>query len=207
MTRGTVLHRWLSAIAVVSLLVAACGSPSGSATTTTTGSAESTTVADQTTVETVEPSLTSRPTNPPIPPRTTSTTSRSTTTSKAGASDSTSAESTPTTRPPTTTTKPTTTTTTEPTTTTTAPASKTVPGSVVSFGYDPNPITVSVGDTIRWTNNSAIPHTVTSSGNWDSGNLASGANFSKVFDTPGTFDYFCTIHGAGVMSATVVVSP
>ncbi len=102
---------------------------------------------------------------------------------------------------------PETTTTTAPNTTTTTQGPKTAAGSIFSFGYNPDPITITVGDTVRWTNNSGIDHTTTSSGNWDSGSLGAGASFSEVFDSPGTFNYFCTIHGAGVMSATVVVNP
>ena len=173
LTRGTVILRWFGQVAVASLMIAACGSPSGSAPTSTSGPFGSTTAAD-TTVGTVQPSSASQPTNPPISSSTTSAL---------------------------------TTTTTKPTTTTTTSTAQTITGSVVSFGYNPNPITINVGDTIRWTNNSGIPHTVTSSGNWDSGSLTSGARFSEVFDSPGTFNYFCTIHGAGVMSATVVVNP
>ena len=188
MSRETVLLRWLAAVAVLSLLVAACGSPSGSATTTTTvSSADSSTVADQSTLETVQPSSTSQPTNPPI---SASTTSGSTTTVK------------PTT---TTTAKPTTTTTAKPTTTTTVQISKTVAGSIVSFAFNPNQIVINVGDTVTWTNNDPVDHTTTSAGNWNSGSLTFGASFSEVFNSPGTFNYFCSIHPS--MTATVVVNP
>ena len=72
MSGETVLLRWLAAVAVLSLLVVACGSPSGSATTTTGSPADSSTVADQSTLETVRPSSSSQPTNPPISASTTS---------------------------------------------------------------------------------------------------------------------------------------
>ena len=180
MSRETVLLRWLAAVAVLSLLVAACGSPSGSATTTTTvSSADSSTVADQSTLETVQPSSTSQPTKPPI---SASTTSGSTTTAK-----------------------PTTTTTAKPTTTAAAQTSKTVAGSIVSFAFNPNQIVINVGDTVTWTNNDPVDHTTTSAGNWNSGSLTLGASFSEVFNSPGTFNYFCSIHPS--MTATVVVNP
>ena len=196
MSRETVLLRWLAAVAVLSLLVAACGSPSGSATTTTTvSSADSSTVADQSTLETVQPSSTSQPTKPPI---SASTTSGSTTTVKP---------TTTTTAKPTTTTtaKPTTTTTAKPTTTAAAQTSKTVAGSIVSFAFNPNQIVINVGDTVTWTNNDPVDHTTTSAGNWNSGSLTFGASFSEVFNSPGTFNYFCSIHPS--MTATVVVNP
>ena len=195
MSGETVLLRWLAAVAVLSLLVVACGSPSGSATTTTGSSADSSTVADQSTLETVRPSSSSQPTNPPI---SASTTSGSTTTVKP---------TTTTTAKPTTTTtaKPTTTTTAKSTTTTTVQTLKTVAGSIVSFAFNPNTITINVGDTVRWTNNDPVDHTTTSLGNWNSGSLTSGASFSEVFETPGTFNYCCSFHPS--MAATVVVNP
>ncbi len=195
MSRETVLLRWLAALAVLSLLVVACGSPSGSATTATGSSADSSTVADQSTLGTVRPSSTSQPTDPPI---SASTTSGSTTTVKP---------TTTTTAKPTTTTtaKPTTTTTAKPTTTTAAQTSKTVAGSIVSFAFNPNQISINVGDTVRWTNNDPVDHTTTSAGNWNSGSLTFGASFSEVFNSPGTFNYFCSIHPS--MTATVVVNP
>jgi plastocyanin len=93
------------------------------------------------------------------------------------------------------------------TTTTTTQGSKTVSGSMFSFGYNPDPIVINVGDTVRWTNNSGINHTTTLFGNWNSGSLTTGASFSEVFDSSGTFNYFCTIHGAVLMSGVVVVNP
>jgi len=204
MSRETVLLRWLAAVAVLSLLVAACGSPSGSATTTTTvSSADSSTVADQSTLETVQPSSTSQPTKPPI---SASTTSGSTTTVKPTTTTTAKPTTTTTAKPTTTTTaKPTTTTTAEPTTTTAVQTSKTVAGSIVSFAFNPNQIVINVGDTVTWTNNDPVDHTTTSAGNWNSGSLTFGASFSEVFDSPGTFNYFCSIHPS--MTATVVVNP
>jgi plastocyanin len=39
----------------------------------------------------------------------------------------------------------------------------------------------------------------------NSGNIASGGNFPHTFNTAGTFDYHCTIHGLA-MSGTVTVA-
>lgn len=77
----------------------------------------------------------------------------------------------------------------------------------MSFGYSPSPVTIDVGDTIRWSNTSDIAHTTTGSAGWDSRSLGAGDSFSHTFDSAGTFSYFCTIHGASVMSATVIVNP
>ena len=90
----------------------------------------------------------------------------------------------------------------------------TIDVNVNSFLYSPDPITVNVGDTVRWTNGSVMTHTVTSGANctadgqWDSGSLRPGGTFSRVFDTPGSFAYFCAIatHCASLgMEGTVIV--
>jgi plastocyanin len=72
--------------------------------------------------------------------------------------------------------------------------------------YSPNPAVVAIGTTVTWTNTDSIAHTVTStSGLWDSGAIAPGGTFSRMFNQTGTFPYFCTIHGAAAMSGSVVV--
>ena len=76
---------------------------------------------------------------------------------------------------------------------------------MVDNAFSPPSITVNVGDRIRWTNKGAFNHTTESSGNWKSGTLTPGDSFSVVFDSPGTFNYFCRFHGE--MTATLVVNP
>ena len=64
-------------------------------------------------------------------------------------------------------------------------------------GYDPDNITVVIGvnNTVVWTNNDNIPHTVTASdGSFDSGNMNPGATFTYTFTKPGSYQYICTIH-------------
>jgi plastocyanin len=69
--------------------------------------------------------------------------------------------------------------------------------------YSPDPINVSVGDTVVWTNNdSGIAHTVTSGTSSGFSNsplssptLSSGQTFQFTFNNAGTFTYGCTIHG------------
>ncbi len=68
--------------------------------------------------------------------------------------------------------------------------------------YDPNPIEVSVGQTITWLNGDTVSHTVTS-GNagdpdegtlFDSGAMIPGHAYSKTFEEPGTYEYYCIYH-------------
>ncbi|HZP26748.1 MAG TPA: cupredoxin domain-containing protein [Dehalococcoidia bacterium] len=72
--------------------------------------------------------------------------------------------------------------------------------------YSPSAITVSAGATVTWTNNGPSAHTVTSTdGIFDSGySFTPGSSFSYTFSTPGTYPYYCLIHGT-IQSGTVTV--
>lgn len=78
-----------------------------------------------------------------------------------------------------------------------------------TFAFSPASITIKVGTTVTWTNNTSAPHTVTSDDGttFDSGlNTPIGANggtFSFTFTKAGTFSYHCQIHP--FMKATVIV--
>jgi len=80
--------------------------------------------------------------------------------------------------------------------------------SIVDFAFTPKVITISVGDSVTWTNNGNITHTSTSTGGvWDSGDLTHGQSFTQVFTQTGTFNYFC-MHHPGSMTGTInVVAP
>jgi plastocyanin len=90
-----------------------------------------------------------------------------------------------------------------------APAGKTAPIGDVGvpireFLYVPNPLEISRGTTVTWTNEDSTPHTATATeGAFDSAYMAQGDTWSFTFDAPGTFDYFCAFHP--LMRATVVV--
>ncbi|MDN5847627.1 MAG: plastocyanin/azurin family copper-binding protein [Candidatus Nitrosocosmicus sp.] len=87
-----------------------------------------------------------------------------------------------------------------------------VPGSstLTDNAYSPNPVEVTVGQTVVWTNNDSAFHTVTSGtiGAADAGKLfdsglagptaltSKGKTFEHKFDTAGDFPYFCTLHPA-----------
>ena len=66
---------------------------------------------------------------------------------------------------------------------------------VQAFVYDSAEITVPVGATVTWTNNDPVDHTVTDvHQTWDSGLFGAGATFSKTFDAPGEYTYYCIPH-------------
>jgi plastocyanin len=75
--------------------------------------------------------------------------------------------------------------------------------------FDPNPLTIPVGTTVRFVNNDSAAHTATADdGSFDSGNLNKGQDFTFKFDKAGTFAYYCKYHGGkgGTgMSGTIVV--
>jgi plastocyanin len=80
--------------------------------------------------------------------------------------------------------------------------------SINGMSYSPASKTVTKGTVVKWTNNDASAHTVTSDDGqtFDSGNMAAASNYSYTADSAGTFKYHCTIHGTA-MSGTLVVTP
>ena len=64
---------------------------------------------------------------------------------------------------------------------------------IVDFAFTPATLTISVGDTVTWTNGDAVEHTATGSG-FDSGLLGQGESYSVTFSEAGTYDYLCTPH-------------
>lgn len=85
----------------------------------------------------------------------------------------------------------------------------TIPVGAIGLGtaaYGANPLTISSGITVQWTNADTMAHTVTADdGSFDSGAIPPGQTYSRTFNAPGTYPYFCTIHGKASMSGTVIV--
>ncbi len=78
--------------------------------------------------------------------------------------------------------------------------------------FNPSTLTVARGTTVTWVNKDPVDHTTTSnpgSGQpWHSGLLTSGGTFSVMFNTPGTYLYYCMVHAtptSGAMRGTIVV--
>jgi plastocyanin len=59
--------------------------------------------------------------------------------------------------------------------------------------FIPNANAMPVGTTVTWYNEDKISHDITGDG-WASGDLAPGQSFSKTFDSPGNYQYHCSIH-------------
>ena len=68
--------------------------------------------------------------------------------------------------------------------------------------YAPNPLYITSGTEVIWTNNDSVSHTITSgkvndnnAGSlFDSGLVKSRNTFQFTFANAGTYDYFCTVH-------------
>lgn len=70
--------------------------------------------------------------------------------------------------------------------------------------FNPATVTISAGDTVRWTNLDSTTHTVTGTGtNFGSENLNQGDSYEFLFTDPGTYEYYCEIHPS--MTGTVIV--
>jgi plastocyanin len=70
--------------------------------------------------------------------------------------------------------------------------------------FAPDGLTVDAGTTVTWTNTDSVSHTSTSDApGWDSGIVAPGGQFTRAFQTAGTYKYHCAIHPG--MIGTVVV--
>jgi len=75
---------------------------------------------------------------------------------------------------------------------------------IADFAFAPATLTVAAGDTVIWTNRDPVVHTATSTtGAFDSGDLAQDQSFSLTFTAAGTFDYLCTPHPS--MTGRIVV--
>ncbi len=80
------------------------------------------------------------------------------------------------------------------------------PGDILMAGrvFNPRSLTVDAGTTVRWRNNDSREHTVTANDRaFDSGIMAVGATFTRVFNTPGTYAYVCLLHPD--MTGTIAV--
>jgi len=90
-----------------------------------------------------------------------------------------------------------------------------------AFCFTPSTLTINDGDTVTWSNTSGAEHIVgrcdpascdganggsgTDAG-FTSGDVPAGATFSHTFSAPGTYTYFCAIHGYAAMHGVIVVN-
>ena len=75
-----------------------------------------------------------------------------------------------------------------------------------NFAFEPDTLTVARGTKVTWVNHDDEPHTVVSADKavrFKSQALDTNDSFSFVFDKPGIYKYFCSIHT--FMVGTIVV--
>ena len=73
-----------------------------------------------------------------------------------------------------------------------------------NFSFAPQVLKISTGTKVTWVNKDDVPHTVVSvEKKFKSSPLDTGDKFTFTFSTPGTYEYFCSIHAH--MTGKVVV--
>ena len=76
------------------------------------------------------------------------------------------------------------------------------------FFFNPANLTIDVGTTVRWVNNTSTEHTATPDGHseWQEWSTdASGQSFEHTFNSAGTYAYFCTPHQGVGMEGVIEV--
>lgn len=72
------------------------------------------------------------------------------------------------------------------------------------FAFAPLKLTADIGDTIAWTNEDVVLHTITAdTARWDSGDLATGKRYRVVASSRGTLAYHCEFHPS--MKGTLII--
>ena len=81
-------------------------------------------------------------------------------------------------------------------------AGKTVEVTIQSFAFNPDSITISSGDKVKWTNMDSATHTIVGT-NFSSSNLKKEESYEQIFTKAGTYNYQCSIHPS--MKGMVIV--
>ena len=63
-----------------------------------------------------------------------------------------------------------------------------------NFAFTPQELTINSGTTITWKNNHNVVHTIVSQNLFESKTLNKGDEFAFTFNTPGEYNYYCSIH-------------
>jgi plastocyanin len=79
---------------------------------------------------------------------------------------------------------------------------ETVDVKIQNDSYNPDSITISNGDTVKWTNLDAGVHTVVGT-DFSSGDISSGKSYEHKFTKAGNYNYYCSIDPS--MKGVVIV--
>jgi plastocyanin len=101
-----------------------------------------------------------------------------------------------------------------PATTTVVPRSGTVGVQALDNRFEPKAVTITVGSTVTWTNDGSNTHDVVPAEGSTFGvrpeAFKPDATYSASFTAPGTYAYYCSLHGTaarGMTGTVVVVAP
>ncbi len=72
-------------------------------------------------------------------------------------------------------------------------ASSSAKVSVTEGAFTPAEVTIKAGGTVTWTNEGVTAHTVTFPDS-DSESVYPKQTYSRTFEKPGTYDYYCRLH-------------
>ncbi len=75
-----------------------------------------------------------------------------------------------------------------------------------NFSFVPQTVTVKAGTIVTWVNRDDVPHTVMGTAKeFSSQVLDTGDKYTHTFTTPGSFEYYCSVHPH--MKGKVIVEP
>ena len=63
-----------------------------------------------------------------------------------------------------------------------------------NFAFNPSELTINSGTTLTWKNNHDVVHTIVSQNLFESKTLNKEDEFTFTFNTPGEYNYYCSIH-------------
>lgn len=77
----------------------------------------------------------------------------------------------------------------------------------VAADYSPTTVTIRVGDSVIWKNLDSYAHTATDDDEaWDTGSIGGGKSSTAIlFDSAGTYTYYCNFHEGTMNGARVIV--
>ena len=68
---------------------------------------------------------------------------------------------------------------------------------IKNFAFEPTTLTIAAGTAVTWFNQDEEPHNIVNVGQprlFRSAGLDGGEKYTFVFDTPGTYEYICSVH-------------
>lgn len=78
---------------------------------------------------------------------------------------------------------------------------------ISNLKFTPKEVTIKAGATVNWEDKEGTHTVKADDGSWESPTLSKGKTYSRTFDKPGKYGYYCTFHGSPHqdMAGTVIV--